>query len=60
MNDALLRMLKRIDHKRVKENQSFDLHLRVDQRRKIRFERIEKVANLTQQDPRKYGTGIAA
>ena len=59
VNAALLKMLKRIDHERVKEDQSFDPLLRVHQRRKNRLERIQKEANLVQQDPHKYGAGIA-
>jgi hypothetical protein len=59
VNSALLQMLKRIDHERIKEDQSFDPLLRLEQRRRNRFERLQKEATLTQNDPHKYGAGIA-
>ncbi len=59
VNGALLKMLKKIDHERIKEDQSFDPLLRLDQRRRNRFERLQKEATLTQNDPHKYGAGIA-
>ena len=52
-------MLKKIDHERIKEDQSFDPFVRRDQRRKNRFERLQKEAKLEQDDPHKYGAGIA-
>jgi hypothetical protein len=52
-------MLKRIDHERIKEDQSFDPLLRLDRQRRNRFERLQKESKLTQSDPHKYGAGIA-
>jgi hypothetical protein len=52
-------MLKKVDHERIKEDQSFDRLLRLDQRRKNRFQRLQKEAKLIQADPHKYGAGIA-
>jgi hypothetical protein len=59
LNSALLKMLKRIDHERIKEDQSFDPLLRLDQRRRNRSKRLQKEATLTQSDPHKYGAEIA-
>jgi len=59
VNGALLQMLKKIDHERIKEDQSFDPLHRLDQRRRNRFERLQEEAKLTQTDPHKYGAGIA-
>ena len=59
INNALLKMLKKIDHERIKEDQSYDRLFRRDQRRKHRFERLQKEAKLIQDDPHKYGAGIA-
>jgi hypothetical protein len=59
INNAVLKMLKKIDHERIKEDQSFDPILRLDQRRRNRFERLQNEAKLTQADPHKYGAGIA-
>ncbi|CAF1106956.1 unnamed protein product [Rotaria sordida] len=59
INNALLKMLKKIDHERIKEDQSFDPLLRLEQRRRNRFERLQKEVKLTQADPHKYGAGIA-
>ncbi len=58
-NNALLKMLKKFDHERIKEDQSFDPFIRRDQRRKNRFQRLQKEAKLEQADPHKYGAEIA-
>lgn len=59
VSTATLRMLKKIDHERIKEDQSFDPVLRLDQRRKNRLERLRNDADLVKRDPHKYGAGIA-
>lgn len=59
INSALLKMLRRIDHERVKEDKAFDPLLRLERRRRNRFDRLQKEAELIQNDPHKYGAGIA-
>jgi hypothetical protein len=59
INSALLKMLKKIDHERIKEDQSFDPLPCLAQRSRNRFERLQKEAEFTQADPHKYGAGIA-
>ena len=59
VNSALLKMFTTIDRERVKEDRSFDPALRLERRRKARVYRLEREAQLTQNDPHKYGTEIA-
>lgn len=59
INCAVLKMLKKIDRDRIKEDQSYDPILRLEQRRKKRLERLEREAKLIENDPYKYGAGIA-
>lgn len=59
LNAAMLGMLKKIDRERVKEDQSFNPDLRLEQRRKNRLERLRNDAQLTIKDPHKYSAGIA-
>ena len=56
---AILGMLKKIDRERINEDKSFDPVLRLEQRRRNRFERLRTDAQLTREDPHKYGAGIA-
>jgi hypothetical protein len=59
VNVAMIGMLKKIDRERIKNDKSFDPVLRVEQRRRNRFERLRSDAQLTRADPHKYGAGIA-
>ena len=56
---AILGMLKKIDRERINEDKSFDPVLRLEQRRRNRFDRLRTDAQLTREDPHKYGAGIA-
>jgi hypothetical protein len=58
-NSAQIKMFKTIDHERIKEDQSLNPVFRREQRRRNRFQRLQKEANLIQNDPNKYGPGIA-
>ena len=55
VNIALLGMLKKIDRMRINEDKSLDHVLRLKQRRRNRFERLRIDAQLTREDPHKYG-----
>ena len=59
VNVAMIGMLKKIDRERINEEKSFDPVLRLEQRRRNRFERLRTDAQLTREDPHKYGAGIA-
>jgi len=58
-NTAVRKIMERIDHERVKEDQSLDPIARLDRRRKNRTKKLQTEAKLIQDDPYKYGPGIA-
>ena len=58
-NDAVRKVLVKIDNERIKEDQSVDPVLRLDRRRKNRLAKLTTEAKLVRKDPHKYGPGIA-
>ena len=58
-NAAVQKMMIRIDNERIKEDQSLDPIVRLDQRRKNRLKKLQTEAELIADDPYKYGPGIA-
>jgi hypothetical protein len=58
-NSVVRKMMIKVDHQRIKEDQSPDPIARLDQRRKNRLKKLHTEAKLILDDPYKYGPGIA-
>jgi hypothetical protein len=58
-NLVVKRMMIAIDRERIKDDQSLDPTARLEQRRKNRLKKLQVEAKLIQDDPYKYGAGIA-
>ena len=58
-NSVIQKMMVKIDRERIKEDQSIDPAVRLDQRRQNRSKKLQVEAKLIRDDPYQYGAGIA-
>lgn len=58
-NTVIKKMMMKIDHERIMEDQSLDPITRLERRRKNRLKKLHTEAELIRDDPYKYGPGIA-
>ena len=58
-NLVVRKMMIKIDHERIKEDQSLDPTTRLEQQRKNRLKKLQTETKLTRDDPHKYGADIA-